>query len=106
MDDTQVGVEIGRPAAVLGMWTRLQRLWTQLRTPKLPPGWHAPPPETEGTGRHHRGEGGYEVTRTLRDGTQMQHYSHAARDATLTTMFRPIPVEDLVPFRPTEQDCA
>jgi hypothetical protein len=99
-----VGVEIGRPAVVLGVWRRLTRAWTRRRTPSRPPAWHAPHPEIEGIGRHHRGDGGYEVTRTLRDGTQMQHYSHAARDATLTIMFRPAPTEDLVPFR--EPDCA
>jgi hypothetical protein len=97
------GAEIRRPR-----WWRLP--WARIQTSRRP----VPQPKTAGSGRHQRDDGGgFEVTRTLPSGRTVTYYTHVPRDATLTTMVRPVTGESptvldrtqLVPFRPAGEDC-
>jgi hypothetical protein len=64
-----------------------QLLWARIQTPRRP----VPQPRTVGSGRHQRSDGGgFEVTRTLPSGHTVTYYTHVPRDATLTTMVRPV----------------
>jgi hypothetical protein len=114
MSDTQSGAEVGRFGVEIGrsrLWRALLRLWKR----PVRPSWQAPVVDVNlaSVGRHHRhrGAGGFEVTRALPSGRTVTHYTHVPRDATLTTMVRPVAPEDslertqLVPFRPAGGDC-
>jgi hypothetical protein len=112
MSDTQSGAEVGRFGVEIGRsrpWLALLRLWKRSARPS----WQAPTVDVNlaSVGRHHRGAGGVVVAHKLRDGSVVKHYSSAHRDATLTTMVRPVVAEDslertqLVPFRPDGGDC-
>jgi hypothetical protein len=112
MSDTQSGAEVGRFGVEIGrtrLWRALLRLWKQ----PMRPSWHAPTVDVNvaSMGRHARGVGGVVVAHKLRDGSVVKHYSSAHRDATLTTMVRPVAPEDslertqLVPFRPAGGNC-
>lgn len=112
MGGPEMGAEVGRFGVEIGrtrLWRALLRLWKQPTSPS----WHAPTMDVDpaSTGRHARGAGGVVVAHKLRDGSVVKHYSSARRDATLTTMVRPVAPEDslertqLVPFRPDGWDC-
>jgi hypothetical protein len=103
VSEPRSGAGIRRPR-----WWQLP--WVRIRAPRR----IVSQPGTVGSGRHQRCDGGgFEVTRMLPSGRTVTYYTHVPRDATLTTMVRPVTGESptildraqLVPFRPAGGDC-